>query len=143
MQHAMATLFNHFAVDRDRITVVGFADGVSYALGLSLANGDLFTRILAYSPGYIPPGRRDGRPTIFIPHGRRDKILPPTNTSHRRPDQLKQLPQGTALRKPDRQIGEPGDRQPDSRRARLLPRRSRRRSALGPGARSQRVVDGR
>lgn len=99
MQHAMATLFDHFAVDRDRITVVGFADGVSYALGLGPANGDLFTRILAYSPGYIPPGHRDGRPIIFISHGRRDTILPLTNTSHRQPDQLKQLKQlkqGTA-----------------------------------------------
>jgi hypothetical protein len=38
---------------------------------------------LAYSPGCIPPGRRDGRLTIFISHGRRDTILPLTNTSHR------------------------------------------------------------
>ncbi|MCX4460998.1 hypothetical protein OOK58_52130 [Streptomyces sp. NBC_01728] len=83
VQHAMATVFDHFAVDRDRIAVAGFADGASYALGLGLANGTLFTRVLAYSPGCIPPGRRDGRPTIFISHGRRHTILPLTNTSHR------------------------------------------------------------
>jgi poly(3-hydroxybutyrate) depolymerase len=47
VQHAMATVFDHFAVDRDRIAVAGFA---SYALGLGLTNGDLFTRVLPTPP---------------------------------------------------------------------------------------------
>ncbi|WP_089227871.1 alpha/beta hydrolase [Actinacidiphila glaucinigra] len=83
LQDAMATVFEHFRVDRDRIAVSGFSDGATYALGLGLANGDLLTRILAYSPGRIPSARRDGRPTIFVSHGQRDPILPITHTSHR------------------------------------------------------------
>jgi predicted esterase len=83
VQHAMATVFGHFRVDRDRIAVAGFADGASYALGLGLANGNLFTRVLAYSPGHIPPGCRTGRPTIFVSHGRHDTTLPVTRASHR------------------------------------------------------------
>jgi predicted esterase len=47
VQHAMATVFDHFSVDRDRIAVAGFA---SYALGLGLTNGDLFTRVLPTPP---------------------------------------------------------------------------------------------
>jgi hypothetical protein len=43
----MATVFDHFSVDRDRIAVAGFA---SYALGLGLTNGDLFTRVLPTPP---------------------------------------------------------------------------------------------
>ncbi|MFB7501289.1 alpha/beta hydrolase [Streptomyces sp. NPDC056161] len=83
LQHAMATVVEHFRVDRDRIAVAGFSDGASYALGLGLANGDLFTRVLAYSPSRIPPGRKDGRPTVFVSHGQRDPILPVSHTSHR------------------------------------------------------------
>ncbi|MEU4096861.1 alpha/beta hydrolase-fold protein [Streptomyces sp. NPDC026673] len=83
VQHAMAAVFGQFPVDRDRIAVAGFSDGASYALGLGLANGDLFSRVLAYSPGRVPPGCRTGRPTIFVSHGRRDTVLPVTRTSRR------------------------------------------------------------
>ncbi|MFE9728569.1 alpha/beta hydrolase [Streptomyces sp. NPDC005794] len=83
LEHAMATVFDHFHVDADRIAISGFSDGASYALGVGLANGDLFTRILAYSPGQVPPVRRHGRPTIFVSHGRHDVVQPIARTSHR------------------------------------------------------------
>ncbi|MEU4096856.1 alpha/beta hydrolase-fold protein [Streptomyces sp. NPDC026673] len=83
LQYAMAAVFGHFPVDRDRIAITGFSEGASYALGLGLANGNLFTRVLAHSPGHIPPGCRTGRPTIFVSHGRRDTTLPVTRTSRR------------------------------------------------------------
>jgi phospholipase/carboxylesterase len=83
LQQAMGTVFDRFRIDADRIALAGFSDGASYALGLSLANGNLFTRVMAYSPGYIPPVHRNGRPTVFVSHGRRDTILPITQTSHR------------------------------------------------------------
>ncbi|MCX4409452.1 alpha/beta hydrolase [Streptomyces sp. NPDC059837] len=83
LQHAMATVFDHFRIDADRIAISGFSDGASYALGLGLANGDLFTRVLAYSPGHIPPVHRHGRPTIFVSHGRHDVVQPIARTSHR------------------------------------------------------------
>lgn len=47
--------FRAVAVDRGRIPIAGFSDGASYALGLRLANGDLFGHIIAYFPGFIPP----------------------------------------------------------------------------------------
>jgi phospholipase/carboxylesterase len=83
LQYAMATVFDHFDVDADRIAVSGFSDGASYALGLGLANGDLFTRVLAYSPGGIPCAGRNGRPTIFVSHGRADVVHPIAQASHR------------------------------------------------------------
>jgi phospholipase/carboxylesterase len=70
-------------VDANRVAVGGFSDGASYALGLGLANGDLFSSIIAFSPGFIPPAPRLGRPGIFVSHGDSDTVLPIDRTSHR------------------------------------------------------------
>lgn len=63
-------------IDPGRIGLAGFSDGASYALSLGLMNGELFRHILAFSPGFVVPGPRVGRPLIFVSHGRRDRILP-------------------------------------------------------------------
>jgi phospholipase/carboxylesterase len=64
------------AIDRTRIAIGGFSDGASYALSLGLANGDLFTAVLAFSPGFASPPRRTGKPRLFISHGTKDAVLP-------------------------------------------------------------------
>ena len=68
-------------VDPGRLCIGGFSDGASYALGLGLANGDLFTHVMALSPGFIPSRERTGRPRLFITHGTQDAILPIDRTS--------------------------------------------------------------
>jgi predicted esterase len=73
---ALDFAFARCAVDPARLAVGGFSDGASYALSLGLNNGDLFSHVLAFSPGFIGPGTRRGRPDIFISHGTRDAILP-------------------------------------------------------------------
>jgi predicted esterase len=73
---ALDYAFARCAVDPERLAVGGFSDGASYALSLVLNNGDLFSHVLAFSPGFIGPGTRRGRPDIFISHGIRDQILP-------------------------------------------------------------------
>jgi predicted esterase len=84
VDRALATVFAAFAVPRDRVAVAGFSDGASYALGLGLANGDLFRDVLAFSPGFVPPGAlRSGKPRIFISHGDADEVLPIDRTSRR------------------------------------------------------------
>jgi predicted esterase len=77
-------------VDAARLAIGGFSDGASYALGLGLANGDLFTHIIAFSPGFIPSRERAGRPKLFITHGTRDNILPIDQTSRSLVRALKQ-----------------------------------------------------
>ncbi|MFD8077308.1 alpha/beta hydrolase [Streptomyces sp. NPDC059718] len=72
LRNILTTVRVHFPIDADRIAIAGYRDGASYALGLGLANGNLFTRILAYSPDHIPPGRRIGRPLVFVSHRRPD-----------------------------------------------------------------------
>jgi predicted esterase len=54
----------------------GFSDGGSYALSLALTNGDVFGRVLAFSPGFASPVEPVGRPAVFISHGRGDRVLP-------------------------------------------------------------------
>jgi len=73
------------AVDPARIAVAGFSDGATYALGLGLANGDLFSRVIAFSPGFIP--RSDspavGKPRLFDSHGTQDTVLRIDNASRK------------------------------------------------------------
>src|SRR5829696_504120 len=84
VDRALATVFAAFAVPPERVAVAGFSDGASYALGLGLANGDLFRDVLAFSPGFVPPGApRRGRPRIFVSHGDGDDVLPIGRTSRR------------------------------------------------------------
>jgi predicted esterase len=64
------------SVDPARISVGGFSDGATYALSLGLINGDLFHRVVAFSPGFVVPGLPHGKPRIFISHGTADPILP-------------------------------------------------------------------
>ena len=66
-----------------RVAIGGFSDGASYALSLGLANGDFVTRVIAFSPGFVAPGRRRGRPPVFVSHGIRDRVLPIDRTSRR------------------------------------------------------------
>jgi phospholipase/carboxylesterase len=73
---ALASTFTQCNVDPRRLAIAGFSDGASYALSLGLTNGDLFSHILAFSPGFIGPVSSHGKPPIFISHGTNDVILP-------------------------------------------------------------------
>ena len=69
--------FERCAVDEDRIALAGFSDGASYALSLGPSNGDLFTHLIAWSPGFSNPVEPIvGRPRVLISHGTDDSVLP-------------------------------------------------------------------
>lgn len=76
IDRALAWTFERYAVDPERIAIGGFSDGASYALSLGLTNGDFFSNILAFSPGFAAPADQIGTPQLFISHGRRDEVLP-------------------------------------------------------------------
>ena len=83
LDRALAEVFSTVPVDPDRIAVAGFSDGASYALGIGLANGRLFGRIIAFSPGFVPPAPHVGRPAVFVSHGVADLVLPIRRTSRK------------------------------------------------------------
>ena len=72
LEHVFATL----PVDPERLAVGGFSDGASYALSLGIANGDVFSHVLAFSPGFAAPAVAHGTPRVLITHGTEDGVLP-------------------------------------------------------------------
>lgn len=69
-------VFHEVAVAPEAIALSGFSDGAAYALGLGRGNGDLFRRILAYSPHALLPTAPVGRPPITVTHGTLDELVP-------------------------------------------------------------------
>ncbi len=88
IDRALAWVFERVAVDATRLTIEGFSDGATYAIGVGLTNGDLFQRVIAFSPGFILPFDAHARPRLFISHGTRDQILPIDQCSRRIVPQL-------------------------------------------------------
>ena len=80
---ALKVVFSRVSIDPTRVIASGFSDGASYALALGRINGDLFTRVVAFSPGFVPPGAPTGKPEVYITHGNADPILPYEATSER------------------------------------------------------------
>ena len=76
LDRALLWTMQRYLVDEQAMAIAGFSDGASYALTVGLMNGDLFSDILAFSPGYMAPLRRQGQPRIFVAHGKQDPVLP-------------------------------------------------------------------
>lgn len=89
IDEALDYTFARYAVDPAHLAIGGFSDGASYALSLGLTNGDLFSHILAFSPGFLAPSRPTGAPSIYIAHGTHDAVLPIERCSRRIAPRLK------------------------------------------------------
>lgn len=76
LDRVLAHIFASCSIDRSRLMLGGFSDGASYALSIGLRNGDLFTHLGAFAPGFMRAEPRIGRPRIFISHGTADEVLP-------------------------------------------------------------------
>lgn len=83
LDRALAHVFSQYAIDTNHLAIGGFSDGASYALSVGLANGDLFTHVIAFSPGFVASVATEGAPRIFISHGTADKVLPVDPCSRR------------------------------------------------------------
>jgi phospholipase/carboxylesterase len=88
IDRALEGAFSSYAVDPSRIAAGGYSDGASYALSLGITNGDLFTHVLAFSPGFMVPAGQTGSPRVFVSHGKRDAWLPIDRCSRRIVPQL-------------------------------------------------------
>jgi phospholipase/carboxylesterase len=76
LDRALSRVFESVDVDPARVSIGGFSDGATYAISLGLLNGNLFPRVLAYSPGFFVGGLPEGKPRFFISHGTADQVLP-------------------------------------------------------------------
>lgn len=75
IDQALQHTFDRCRIDPARMALAGFSDGATYALSLGISNGDLFSHLIAYSPGFLAPGRPVGEPRIFVSHGTQDDVL--------------------------------------------------------------------
>lgn len=98
IDRALAQTFRRYAVDPSRVAIAGFSDGASYALSVGVTNGDLFTHVVAFSPGFMSPAAQRGEPRIFISHGTQDTVLPIDRCSRRIVPQLQQANYDTLYR---------------------------------------------
>jgi phospholipase/carboxylesterase len=101
IDRALEQTFCRYAIDPARLAIGGFSDGASYALSLGITNGDLFTHVLAFSPGFVAPAERVGSPRIFISHGTRDEVLPIDLCSRRIVPRLEHIGYGVRYREFD------------------------------------------
>jgi predicted esterase len=83
IDHALARAFEQCLIDERRVAIAGFSDGGSYALSLGLRNTELFTHVIAFSPGFMTLPPCTGKPKVFISHGAADVILPAGRCSRR------------------------------------------------------------
>lgn len=82
IDRALRITFERCAVDPAKIFLEGFSDGASYALGVGLNNPALFRKLVAFSPGFIPPtSPQSAKPAVFVSHGTQDPVLPIDQTS--------------------------------------------------------------
>lgn len=101
IDRALAGVFSSYPVDAARVAVSGFSDGASYGLSLGLGNGDLFTHVVAFSPGFVAPVTRVGEPEVYVSHGVHDTVLPIDRTTRRIVPRLRQLGYAVHLREFD------------------------------------------
>ncbi len=81
LDQALRNVFDRCRIDPERIALGGFSDGASYVLSLGISNGDLFSHLVAFSPGsYYATDPIVGKPSMFVSHGTEDTILPVTTT---------------------------------------------------------------
>ncbi|MBD2019111.1 phospholipase [Leptolyngbya sp. FACHB-36] len=90
MDRALTQTFSRYAIDPSRLAIGGFSDGASYALSVGISNGNLFTHVIAFSPGFIRPTRYQGAPRLFVSHGKWDTVLSIDRCSRRIVPQLQQ-----------------------------------------------------
>jgi len=76
LDHCLSSTFSQLRVRPDALAISGFSDGASYALSLGVSNGNLFSHIMAFSPGFMTPATQEGKPRVFMSHGTRDSVLP-------------------------------------------------------------------
>jgi predicted esterase len=91
IDQALAATFTSYAIDPEHVAIAGFSDGASYALSLGLSNGDVFSHVLAFSPGFMAPASVIDSPPVFITHGIRDEVLPIDPCSRRIVEQLRRI----------------------------------------------------
>ncbi|MBW7932475.1 MAG: phospholipase [Gemmatimonadaceae bacterium] len=75
LNQALTDTFSKYAVSASRVAVAGFSDGATMSLAVGLANGDLFSKVIALSPGGLIGREHRGKPAFYLAHGSLDPVI--------------------------------------------------------------------
>lgn len=76
IDNALTDTFARYRIDPQRVAVGGFSDGATMSLAVGLSNGDLFSHVVAWTPGALINTKHRGEPDVFVSHGNMDAIFP-------------------------------------------------------------------
>lgn len=76
IDRALTWAMSQVPISPSKVVISGVSDGASYSLALGRANGDLFSKILAFAPGFVMNVYPVGAPPILVSHGTNDTVLP-------------------------------------------------------------------
>jgi predicted esterase len=81
LEHAYDLIFRRYPVDAERLGLVGYSDGASYALSVGLSNPHLFRAVMGWAAGFVAieneaaaPGVP--RPAVLVEYGTHDELFP-------------------------------------------------------------------
>ncbi|MDP3740445.1 MAG: PHB depolymerase family esterase [Hyphomonadaceae bacterium] len=78
IEEALAETIARHAIDPKKVAIAGFSDGAGYALSLGAENVQLFPHAIGFSAGVLMPFSYEGKTRVFISHGRKDRVIPPS-----------------------------------------------------------------
>jgi len=81
LEYAYDLIFRRYPVDPERLGLIGYSDGASYALSVGLSNPELFRAVMGWAAGFVAiendaaaPGVR--RPAVLVEYGTHDELFP-------------------------------------------------------------------
>lgn len=81
LEYAYDLIFRRYPVDTERLGLVGYSDGASYALSVGLSNPHLFRAVMGWAAGFVAieneaaaPGVP--RPAVLVEYGTHDELFP-------------------------------------------------------------------
>jgi phospholipase/carboxylesterase len=81
LEYAYDLVFRRYPIDAERLGLVGYSDGASYALSVGLSNPHLFRAVMGWAAGFVAieneaaaPGVP--RPAVLVEYGTHDELFP-------------------------------------------------------------------
>jgi phospholipase/carboxylesterase len=81
LEYAYDLIFRRYPIDAERLALIGYSDGASYALSVGLSNPLLFRAVMGWAAGFVAiendaaePGVP--RPAVMLEYGTHDELFP-------------------------------------------------------------------
>lgn len=81
LEYAYDLVFRRYPIDAERLGLVGYSDGASYALSVALSNPELFRAVMGWAAGFVAieeAAAAEGvpRPAVLVEYGTHDELFP-------------------------------------------------------------------